>query len=771
MIRRVLPWVAIACVACVAGACDGPTSLDANSFLVTIRSGDHQHGLATGILDEPLQVAVTDPETTPVRGVVVVFRVTEAPQGGAATPAVLGDSISVTGVDGVARASVRLGAATGDYTVEARLKLAPTRSVIFRVTATLGAALATVAPSTARAGDTVEVRGARFGTGATGNAVLFGTIPGRITSSSGDTLLRAVVPACLPSGGVQVRVSVGTASTNAVSMTYVGSSPTVQLAIGEALTVSGTELESCLRLPGNGPRYLIVPQFAAGGTDATSIQFSVARGAVALTPSGAESVFSGARAGHAAFGAVGGVAGAVAGADPWPRTRQLQLDDAMRQLERAIAPAVAAEARARRAAGHATARLQAVVPAPALNSTRGFQVLSNLSSLAFKSVTAALRYAGASVLVYVDQTSATALGDADLKRLGDLFDKRLYPIDVQTFGGESDLDGNGRVIVLLTPVVNSLVSATECFSTGAIAGLFYPNDLYVGNQGSNKGEIFYTLVPDPTGVYSCTHSVKNVLDAIPGTFIHEMQHMISFNEHVVARGGESENVWLNEGLSLIAEELGGRYYEDRFPAPSGRTNPGSVLPDSAYIFEGAVLADAYRYLIASQQTSVTVFKQFGSLSERGAAWLFLRWLADHKGDQILAQLVQTGSTSVRNVEEKSGETFDALFGDFSIAVIADIPGFARGLLADRQRFLSRDFSRLFPETASRNGFSASIPVLLTQLTTGTPPVNGSMPFGTMAFYSLATANFASGVTVRFSQAGGLPFAPNFVAQVGIVRVQ
>ena len=79
---------------------------------------------------------------------------------------------------------------------------------------------------------------------------------------------------------------------------------------------------------------------------------------------------------------------------------------------------------------------------------------------------------------------------------------------------------------------------------------------------SNAGEIFYALVPDPAGQYSCAHTATEALFNVSGTFVHEMQHMISFFHHVVARGGEPEEPWLNEGLSHIAEELASRVFED-----------------------------------------------------------------------------------------------------------------------------------------------------------------------------------------------------------------
>ena len=60
------------------------------------------------------------------------------------------------------------------------------------------------------AGDTVLVRG-RGLAGAPMGAVLFGTARARVVAAVGDTLLRVVVPHCLPSGDLTVAVQVGDA--------------------------------------------------------------------------------------------------------------------------------------------------------------------------------------------------------------------------------------------------------------------------------------------------------------------------------------------------------------------------------------------------------------------------------------------------------------------------------------------------------------------------------------------------------------------------------
>ncbi|MEE9245645.1 MAG: hypothetical protein V3U63_05530, partial [Gemmatimonadota bacterium] len=61
----------------------------------------------------------------------------------------------------------------------------------------------------------------------------------------------------------------------------------------------------------------------------------------------------------------------------------------------------------------------------------------------------------------------------------------------------------------------------------------------------------------------------------------------------------------------------------------------------------------------------------GELGERGAWWLFLRWIADQYGDFILRDINQSPLGGVANIEQQTGESFFRLFADWSVAVWAD----------------------------------------------------------------------------------------------------
>src|ERR1041385_3186652 len=201
-------------------------------------------------------------------------------------------------------------------------------------------------------------------------------------------------------------------------------------------------------------------------------------------------------------------------------------------------------------------------------NVRTFKVCNTLSCdprkpSTLSSVTATALKVGTHIAIYAANAAPQpGLSQSDLDNLRAVFDTRLYETDTLAFGSESDIDNNGMVIVLMTTRVNALVTSAACSSTGFVAGYFFGADLITTPPFAtgNNSEIFYSIVRDPFGTISCAHSVTAVAQIVPVTFVHEFQHMISFNQHFLVRGSLPEDLWLNEGLSHYAEENGGRTY-------------------------------------------------------------------------------------------------------------------------------------------------------------------------------------------------------------------
>jgi hypothetical protein len=322
-----------------------------------------------------------------------------------------------------------------------------------------------------------------------------------------------------------------------------------------------------------------------------------------------------------------------------------------------------------------------VVPAavpPPVGDQRAFRVCSTSSCTAFLETSATAKVVGDRVAVYVDDAAPPGgYTDPDLADVASLFDDHLYPIDTVAFGRESDIDGNGVVIVLLTHLVNAL--SPDCATSGSvILGYFFGADLLpqsAANPGSNEAEIFYGLVPDPSNP-DCDISEEFALSHLPTTFIHEFQHMISFNQHRLVRGGSGEDTWLNEGLSHFAEELGARQ------VPDAECPTGDCAND--FLATGN-LPNAFAYLASPEDHFlIEPGSSTGGLEERGANWLFVRWMVDHfatdsvLGTDLTRRLVATGLVGSANVAAQTGTAVSILVPEWQASNYLDnLPGFSQ----------------------------------------------------------------------------------------------
>ena len=526
--------------------------------------------------------------------------------------------------------------------------------------------------------------------------------------------------------------------------------------LGGATVGVGSGERQCLTLTAAGARYLVVPQLATPDDPARGLNEKPTPVSFSLS------------AGLGASGPVLGMAPAQPVAAPRRSVQQQRLDARLRSRERGFS----ATARQRAMPGGPRPNLSVAAPPPVVGQRTTFQVLNTLDEKeAFTTVNATAKFVGDNVAVYMDDAAPPALPDEELVALARTFDDKLFPAVVSNFGAESDIDANGVIIVLLTPVVNQLVTVTECQTDGFVTGFFYGRDLVPSLANSNKAEIFYSMVPDPTGATgSCAHDLATFSLTVPSTFVHEFQHMISYNQHVLVRRGPDEEPWLNEGLSHMAEEVASLLYENDPSQP--RTNPEQIFPDSSQGFINGNFNNAYEYLVAPKVSSLTNFTGYGTLPERGAAWLFLRWLGDQYGDGIFKRMVETQNTGLANVQAAAGAPFAQLHADFATAAYAaNLPVEVRDGLPQRYRFISRDLQRIYARLHLVAGqtYTRPYPIIPLQLPAGTS-VGGTLLPGTQDWYELATNAGEALATVRFVGADGQSLRSQLVPQVTILRL-
>lgn len=252
---------------------------------------------------------------------------------------------------------------------------------------------------------------------------------------------------------------------------------------------------------------------------------------------------------------------------------------------------------------------------------------------------APLRYLGRSVALYVD--APADLHQARIDSLGRTFDESIFPTNTEVFGATTDIDGNGVVLVVMSPEIQGKGGA------------------YCDALRANGVELFYT-----------TWNPQASIDERLSSLAHEHQHLINAGHHLRSRGAIGDQRWLNEGLSFVAESVNGFWRASlvRVWRFLGGQNGGmSMLP----LNYGDAFADEYQ--------------------------MFFLYLGDRFGRDVYRRLGTSGRVGISNVEHVTGMPFDSLVRDWFVASAMSGRGIAP---AARYRYTSVDLGGMSEEIAA-----------------------------------------------------------------------
>ena len=144
--------------------------------------------------------------------------------------------------------------------------------------------------------------------------------------------------------------------------------------------------------------------------------------------------------------------------------------------------------------------------------------------------------------------------NSQLAGLDAFYETNVVGVHNKYFGGLSDVDGNGRVMILMTKEVNRLDEELD-EENAFVGGWVGFGDLYSSDQcaTSNQAEIFFGRVPDPDGVFGQSWTKQRTLDYYPSLLTHEIAHLVQANALVF--GGADATIWEIEGGAALAEQL------------------------------------------------------------------------------------------------------------------------------------------------------------------------------------------------------------------------
>lgn len=532
------------------------------------------------------------------------------------------------------------------------------------------------------------------------------------TSSSGAAVTgltvtwssSAAAVATVSSSGLVQAIGAGQASITATVGGVAGSTIVTVMTAGQACTdpktvslaVGGTQaytLSDCLLLPSgaSGDRYrvsVIRPSQDAIASDAPEVTLSVLGFGVSAAPDVAAST--------RVEPSLSMVPGLSAGA----MRQALRVSEATERFHTELRAREAEMIRRlgtsallpRRPAAGTTAALVASAPSPA-KLILDTSTTSTCETSDSAKKTAVLVYENDDVAFYQDSTqradTAKVISASLAQKMTSYYTNYGKGVVEAYFGPPTDIDGNGKLILFATPIVEENVAAFVW------SGDFFESDTTAENScaASNEAEIMYfntdVILAMEGGAYQALATVA-----------HEAKHVVSLYNRIAAslRAGSAQYhpSWIEEGTAEIAGEMSSRtaWEANGGPAVGTKVSRTSFADTPGGITEynyGVAINLARAVWFLSSQPNGLVIAPTGAAegsSVYGSGWLFHRWLGDtygnpsgtRQGDAAFFRALNDSlaPAGMAGITARTSQTFDALLDQFYTTVVLHGTGAPEG---------------------------------------------------------------------------------------------
>ena len=248
-----------------------------------------------------------------------------------------------------------------------------------------------------------------------------------------------------------------------------------------------------------------------------------------------------------------------------------------------------------------------------------------------------------------DTASFEPYGTAWWDDLGDAWEARIYPRVTAVFGTESDIDGNQKINIVFSDLLGPAQGNAILVGYFRPIDIAAPADASCSTTGSNGGEFLYVnalgnLLPRTLHGPPPAQVTEVLEHQIPETLAHELQHLIHFNQRYLVYGTNTavgEETWINEGLSVTAEDIAGYGWYDA----AGR-NDAAVY-----------LNRAQDGIPRHADASLTLWEGSPIGNYQGSHTFFRFW-ADQLGEGMLGRIVHTTGVGRGNLERAIGIPFE-----------------------------------------------------------------------------------------------------------------
>ncbi len=273
-------------------------------------------------------------------------------------------------------------------------------------------------------------------------------------------------------------------------------------------------------------------------------------------------------------------------------------------------------------------------------------------------VDAALVYQNAVVNMWVDTN--LNIPTAEVRQAADTFANTIYPAVTDVYGSEwtPGVDQDPRLNILTVWSLGPNVAGYYAFTDE------YPQEVY---PYSNQREMF-TMSYWAAEVGS---------EQYMSTLAHEFQHMVQWHQD------PNEDIWMNEGLSQVAERIAGY---------------NAAFTHYNYLFDSRVQLNSWSADFRA------------SYSNYGAGYLYLLYIWERLGNEIIRDIAQSpaaGLEAINAALAPHGLSADQMFGDWIVANYVNNPEIEDG----RYGYRSENLMPICPRT--RLAQAQTIPPVMT----------------------------------------------------------
>lgn len=263
-------------------------------------------------------------------------------------------------------------------------------------------------------------------------------------------------------------------------------------------------------------------------------------------------------------------------------------------------------------------------------------------------IEAELKFTGNHAYFYVEKNVWQADWQSRLQALAKEFDENIYPKMRQIYGSEwtPGIDNDPKITILITPMPEQA------------GGYFNPDDSFPKTEiaSSNQAEMIYL-------------NSANLTNSLAKSFLaHEFQHLINFYQKKKLRWLDEET-WLNEALSEYSPTLLG------YDEPYANSN----------------LENRVKNFLRDPSNSLTEW--LNNVYDYSAINLFMQYLVDQKGIEVLKQIITSDKTGIEAIEN-----FEQVFADWTATNYLNNCAFKDG----KYCYKNKNLNFRIPATASYN---------------------------------------------------------------------